>query len=85
VANAGRCPCPHERNGNRCGRNPLCPEHGDAAIDLHRYEYTDKDRRWLRESKFGDLTREELDEIEQDSNPIHEARKADEDRWRRDG
>ena len=71
------CTCPKETNGNRCGRNILCVEHGDVAMRTDRYEYTDADRVWLRRTKIGPLTREELDEIEY-------VRQADEDRFRRD-
>jgi hypothetical protein len=71
------CLCPKEANGNRCGRNLLCPEHGDVAMRSGRYEFTDADKAWLRQVRIGALTREELDDIQQ-------VRQADEDRFRRE-
>lgn len=70
------CPCPINAFGIRCGQNPFCPEHGDAAMIPGRYEYTEPDKVFLKAGHFGVLTREELDEIEA-------VRQADENRFRR--
>jgi hypothetical protein len=74
------CLCPHDSRNTRMSRNPLCPEHGDTALDPNRYEFNDIDRLWLKHKlRISPLSPEAFAQQQAD---IQQIRQADEDRFR---
>jgi hypothetical protein len=69
-----RCKCPHESTGNKCGRNPACPIHGDSGTDPVRpYLLSFNDRRFLHGMRIAPTD---------SSDDIQQVRQADEDRFK---
>jgi hypothetical protein len=69
-----RCKCPHESTGNKCGRNPACPIHGDCGADpavLYALSY--QDRQLLLRLRIAPTD---------SSDDIQQVRQADEDRFK---
>jgi hypothetical protein len=75
VSDVARCRCPIDSAGAKCGRNVLCPIHGDSPKDpVTPWVLNDKDRAQLKAMRIATT----------DSEDIQQVRQADEDRFRRD-